>query len=206
MDVTDRNQLIAGLGLIVLGIVVAIVASVGVHMAEADEFNEFGQAIYAGFPRGWLPALVAQTISLGGVLMVLGGITLTFVYGRTLTWARAVIGSLVFTALMFIIFAIIPNQLLTLFQGPLGWGGETFFTIPAFLVLGNEISISYSVVKDMIVAGYATTMLIAIPVAMYQWQERATKRADTPPPEPVSRYGRPLREPNGHGGNGEVVL
>lgn len=208
-NVTERRQLLAGLGLVVLGIIVAVVASVGVHMAEADEFNEFGQELYAGFPRGWLPATVAQAIALGGVLMSMAGIALAFLYGKALTWSRAMLGALLFTALMFIIFAIIPNQMLTLFQGPLGWGGDTFFTIPAFLVLGNEISISYSVIKDMIVAGYATTMLIALPVVMYQWQERAKKKESAPPPEPISTYGRPLRAPNGHGtnghGNGQVI-
>lgn len=206
---TERRQLLAGLGLVVLGIIVAVVASVGVHMAEADEFNEFGQEIYAGFPRGWFPATVLQTIALGGVLLSMGGITLAFLYNKTLTWSRAMLGALLFTGLMFIIFAIVPNQMLTLFQGPLGWGGDTFFTIPAFLVLGNEISISYSAVKDMIVAGYVTTMLIVLPVVMYQWQERSKKKASAPPPEPVSTYGRPLRATNGHGsnghGNGQVV-
>ena len=210
MEVTQRQQLMAGLGLIVLGIVVAIVGSVGVHMAEASEFNEFGQEIYPGFPRGWFPATIAQTVALGGALVSMAGIALAFLYGKTLTWARAMIGALLFTGLVFIIFAIIPNQMLTLFQGPLGWGSDVLFTIPPVLVLGNDISISYSVLKDMIVAGYVTTMLILLPVVMYQWQERAKKRADAPPPEPVSKYGRPIRATNGHSGNGhgngEVVL
>ena len=59
-------------------------------------------------------------------------------------------------------------------------------------MLNNEIEISYATLKDMIVAGYATTMVIVIPVVMYQIQERA-KNADQPKPTPVSSYGRPLR-------------
>lgn len=191
---TERQQLWAGLGLTLLGVIVAIVGGFLVHTAEAPEVNDLGQSIYVGFPRGWLPALVAQMISLGGVLMSMGGILLAFVYGRTLTWARAMIGGMLFTGLMFIIFAIIPNQMLTLFQGTLDWNAtRTLLTVPPAMVLGNEVAISYAAAKDMIVAGYVTTALIVVPVAMYQYQERTKKKKDQPKPEPVSSYGRPMR-------------
>ena len=193
---TERKQLIAGLGLVLLGIIVAIVFSFLVHTAEADEFNEFGEAIFVGFPRGWVPALAAQTIALGGVLLSMAGIALAFLYQRQLTWARAMLGALLFAALMFVLFAIIPNQMLTIFQSTLEWTPQKIFiTIPPWLVLGNELSISYAALKDMIVAGYVTTLLIVLPVVMYQWQERA-KKADEPKPEPVSNYGRPMRVGN----------
>lgn len=189
----QRKQLIAGMGLVVLGIVVAIAASFLVHTAEADTFNDLGEEIWIGFPRGWIPATIAQTIALGGVLMVLGGLTLAFLYQREMTWARAMLGAVLFASLMFVIFAIIPNQMLTLFQTTLEWTPQrTFLTIPPWLVLNNDVSISYAALKDMLVAGYVTTMLIVIPVVMYQWQERS-KRATDAKPEPVSRYGRPLR-------------
>ncbi|MFC2153743.1 hypothetical protein ACFLQ7_03845 [Actinomycetota bacterium] len=190
---TERKQLIAGLGLVLLGIIVAIVFSFLVHTAEADEFNEFGEAIFVGFPRGWVPALIAQTIALGGVLLSMAGIALAFLYKRQLTWARAMIGALLFAALMFVLFAIVPNQMLTIFQSTLEWTPQKIFlTVPPWLVLGNDLSISYAALKDMIVAGYVTTLLILLPVVMYQWQERA-KKADEPKPEPVSNYGRPMR-------------
>ena len=190
---TERRQLIAGSGLVLLGIIVAIAFSFLVHTAEADEFNEFGEAIFVGFPRGWVPALIAQTIALGGVLLSMAGIALAFLYKRQLTWARAMLGALLFAALMFVLFAIIPNQMLTIFQSTLEWTPQKiFFTVPSWLVLGNDLSISYAALKDMIVAGYVTTLLIVLPVVMYQWQERA-KKADQPKPEPVSNYGRPMR-------------
>jgi hypothetical protein len=178
---------------VLLGIIVAIVFSFLVHTAEADEFNEFGEAIFVGFPRGWVPALIAQTIALGGVLLSMAGIALAFLYKRQLTWARAMIGALLFAALMFVLFAIVPNQMLTIFQATLEWTPQKIFvTVPPWLVLGNDLSISYAALKDMIVAGYVTTLLILLPVVMYQWQERA-KKADEPKPEPVSNYGRPMR-------------
>ena len=193
--VNERTRVIIGLGATIAGVIVAIVGGVFVHMAEAPEFNEFGQEIFAGFPRGWVVATIAQIISLTGFIMILIGMTFGFVYQRTLTWARAMLGSLLFTGLTFILFAIIPNQMLTLFQATLEWTPQKiFFTFPRWLTLGSEISISYAALKDMIVAGYVTTMLIVLPIVMWQMQGRAMK-ADEPKPEPVSRFGRPMRDP-----------
>ena len=190
---TERQQLWAGIGLIFLGLIVAIAGGFLVHTSEAPEVNDLGQPIFEGFPRGWIPSTIAQMISLGGVLMSMGGVLLAFVYGKTLTWARAMIGAMLFTGLMFIIFAIIPNQMLTLFQGTLDWSpNRILITIPPVLVLGSDVAISYAAAKDMIVAGYVTTALIVVPVAMYQYQKRAEKK-DVPKPQPVSNYGRPMR-------------
>lgn len=190
---SERTRQIAGIGAILIGLVVTMVASWVVHMAEAPEVDEFGQELYSLVPRSWVLATAAQSVALGGVLLVLAGLTFGFVYKRKLTWARAMLGALVFAGLMTILFAIIPNQMLTLFQATLDWTpSKIFVTIPAVLVLNNEIEISYATLKDMIVAGYATTMLLAVPIVMYQFQERA-KRADQPKPARVSDYGRPLR-------------
>lgn len=190
---TERTQMLAGVGLSLLGIVTALVGSFLVHTAEAPEVNEFGQEIFVGFPRGWIPATIAQTIALTGVIMLLGGLTLIFVYNKPLTWARAMIGAVLFMSLMFVIFAIIPNQMLTLFQSTLEWTPQKIIvTVPPFLVLGNELAISAAAAKDMIVAGFTTTMLFVVPIFMYQWQKRAETRNE-PKPEPVSNYGRPMR-------------
>ena len=191
----ERTRVIIGLGATIAGVIVAIVGGVFVHMAEAPEVNEFGQEIFAGFPRGWVVATIAQIISLTGFLLLLAGMAFGFIYQRTLTWARAMLAALLFTGLMFIIFAIIPNQMLTLFQATLEWTPQKIFiTFPTWLTLGSEISISYAALKDMIVAGYATTMLFVVPIVMYQMQGRAEK-AKQPKPDPVSQFGRPMREP-----------
>jgi hypothetical protein len=191
--VNERTRQIAGIGAVLIGLVTTMVASWVVHMAEAPEVDEFGREIYGLVPRSWVLATVAQSVALGGVLLILAGLTFGFIYKRKLTWSRAMLGALLFSGLMTILFAIIPNQMLTLFQATLDWNpSRIFVTIPAVLVLNNEIEISYATVKDMIVAGYSTTMLLAVPIVMYQMQERA-KRADQPKPTPVSDYGRPLR-------------
>ncbi len=189
----ERKQLVVGITLIVIGLVVAMGASFVVHMVEAPEFDDLGRALFPNVPRGWVYATIAQSIALGGVLMSMAGMTFGWVYGKPLTWASAMVGAVLFTGLMFIIFAVIPNQFLTLTQATLEWTPQRIlFTIPPILVLNNDVSISYSALKDMISAGYATTMLLLIPVVMYKWQERE-KNADVPKPAPVSNYGRPMR-------------
>ncbi|MEZ5174774.1 MAG: hypothetical protein R2823_01025 [Acidimicrobiia bacterium] len=189
----ERKRLAIGYAAILVGIIITIVASLGVHMSEAPEVDDFGRELYSFMPRGWVVVTMFQLIALGGVLIAMGGITYGFIYRRPMTWARAMLGGLLFTALMLILFAVIPNQFLTLTQSTLEWTPQkNFFTIPPILVLNNDVSISYAALKDMISAGYVTTLTIAVPVIMYQMQERA-KRADVPKPTPVSDYGRPLR-------------
>ena len=163
------------------------------HFTGLDEFDNIGREIYPSIPRGWLLELAGQAVAVGGALLVIAGLTLAFLYDRRLTWARASLGAALFTALMMILFGIVPNQWLTLAQGQFEWtSAKIAFTIPSWLVLNNEVAISYAVIKEAIVAGYATNLLVAVAVVMYQWQERAKKRAAGPPPNLVSVYGRPV--------------
>ena len=102
------------------------------------------------------------------------------------------VGSEKIPFMVIILLGIVPNEFLGLTQGTLAWTDQKIlFTIPSWLVLNNEVSISYAAVKDIITAGYSTTVLIAVAVGAYQLQERA-KRADQPKPQVVSSYGRPV--------------
>lgn len=189
----ERRRLTIGILAILIGVVTTLVASVAVHMASAPEVDDFGRELYSFMPRGWLVVTVFQSIALGGTLLAMAGATFGFLWQRPLTWARAMFAALLYAGLMMILFAIIPNEFLTLAQSTWEWTPQKIFvTIPAVLVLNNEVEISYAALKDMISAGYVTTLLIVIPIVMYQWQERA-KRVDVPKPTPVSDYGRPLR-------------
>ncbi len=207
----ERIRLAVGYLTILVGLVVTVVASVAVHMSESPEFDALGRELYPMVPRGWLPVTIAQSVAIGGVLILMGGIWFAHIHLRKLTWSNAMLGALLFSALMLILFAVIPNQFLTLAQGPLDWTAQKIFvTIPPFLVLGNEISISYAALKDILLQGWVGTLLIGIPVVMYQIQERSKKNKNTPPPAPVSDYGRPLRvsataSTNGASSNGSGV-
>jgi len=191
--VNRRKQITAGIALILIGIVGTVAASVVVHMAGSPEFDQLGRELFPAVPRSWQLVTLAQLVALGGVLVSMAGATYGFLWKLPLTWARAMLGALLFSGLMFIIFAIIPNEFLTLTQATLEWTPtKTFVVIPPILVLNNEIVLSQAVLKDMISAGYATTMLILIPVIMYKWQVKAATK-DIPKPTPISDYGRPLR-------------
>lgn len=190
---SERKNLIIGIALVAVGAVVAIGGSYVVHMTEAPAFDDLGRPLYPNVPRGWVLVTLAQIVALGGVLVSMAGVVLAWIYQRPLTWARAMLGALLFSGLMFIIFAIVPNQFLTLVQAELEWTPQKIFvTIPPILVLNNDVSISLSALKDILSAGYATTMLVLVPVVMYKWQVRP-KKADTPKPIAISDYGRPFR-------------
>jgi hypothetical protein len=187
-----------GIGAIVVGAVIAVAGAVAAHYTALPKVNEFGIEDWPWIPRELLGAtwgipLIGQIISVTGGFIIIGGITLAFLYEREMTWARAAIGATVFSALMMLIFGIIPNEWLTLTQATLAWTPQkTLITIPSFLTLNNEIAFSYAALKDALLQGYVVSALVAVPLAMYWWQGREERAAKAPPPEPVSSYGRPL--------------
>lgn len=189
----QRKYFIFGIGATAAGLLTCVAGFMFAHFTGLNEFDELGREIYPSIPRGWGWELIGQVVSVGGALLVIAGLALAFLYRREMTWARASLGALLFTALMIIFFGIIPNQWLNLAQGPWEWtSAKVAVTLPKWLVLNNEVSISYAAIKDAIVGGYVLVLTGAIAVTMYQWQEREKKRAAAPPPEPVSVYGRPV--------------
>jgi hypothetical protein len=58
-------------------------------------------------------------------------------------------------------------------------------------VLNNTVQISYDTLKDLVVAGYATTVLVLFMVVPYQVQERRKRRGEPKAPT-TSLYGRPV--------------
>lgn len=178
-----------------VGFVVMLVASAFVHAAESPVTDTLGNDLWPAIPRGWVWVTLGQIVALGGVLLMLAGITLAFVYDRKLTWARAAIGAAIYVSVMLILFAIIPNQWLTLAQSELEWTPtKVFVAIPPALVLNNELNISYDTLKDIISGTYAVIMLIVVAVAMVKWQDHSKEKAQAPPkPAPISKFGRPMR-------------
>lgn len=188
-----KRYLQIGILLMVAGSALALAAAFAVHLIGLPKVNEFGVELYSAVPRGWQATLIAQTISLTGVLVAMAGMTLAFLYQRKLTWARASIGAFLFTALMMILFGVIPNEYLTLVQSTLDWSNQrTLVTLPSWLVLGNDISISYAAFKDIIGQGYILTCIGGTAIFMWKWQERTKRLATEGTPELVSKYGRPI--------------
>jgi hypothetical protein len=187
-----RYQRLGALG-IVLGIAAAIGGSLIAHFTGLPETDALGRDLYPAVPRGWIPVVVGQLIALGGTLVLLGGIASAFLYRRHMTWARASIGALLFVSLMMILFGIVPNEWLTLTQSVWEWTPQKIaLTIPSWLVLNNDVSISFAAIKDIVSGTYVIVVLAAIAITMYQWQERQKQTETAPPPKPVSSYGRPI--------------
>lgn len=192
---SDRTKLVAGLAAIAVGFVVLVVASMFVHATEAAVADEFGNELWGFVPRGWVWATLGQTVALGGVLLMMAGVTLALVYDRPMTWARAAIGGFLFVALLLILFGVVPNQWLTLAQAELEWTPtKLLVTVPPALVLQNDVSVSFAAFKDMIAGGYAVVVLVVIIIVMIKWQDHQKEKASAKPkPTPVSKFGRPMR-------------
>jgi uncharacterized membrane protein (Fun14 family) len=206
--VTDAQRQRFGVIGIVAGTVLFFVGVFAAHFTGLPETNAVGQELYPHIPRClpfepfqsgllsssgcWLIPTSMQMVALIGSQLALGAIVFGWIWKRELTWARATVGAFIFTLEMLILLGIVPNQWLALAQGTLDWNTQrTMISIPKWLVLNNDVSISYGAVKDIIAAGYSTTVVIGVGVLAYQLQERA-KRGEQPKPTVVSSYGRPV--------------
>lgn len=186
---------------LVVGTAVFFLGAFAAHFTELPPTNNVGQEIYPHIPRCvwfeaqpscWVLPITTKTISFIGSQIALGALVFGWLWQKKMTWARATVGSFIFTLEMLILLGIVPNEFLGLTQGTLAWTDQKILvSIPPWLVLNNEVNISYAAVKDAIAAGYSTTVLIAVAVGAYQLQERA-KKAGQPKPQVVSSYGRPV--------------
>ena len=203
-ELTDSQRLKAGTALLGLGMLLMGVAVVWVHFAGLP-INEFVDGEFVPFviepaffndiPRGWLPKSIGYLAAFGGSqMMILGGFFL-WVLNKPMTWARASIAAALTWMEMVIIFGIVPSEWLNLSQTDLDWSPQNVaFTLPSWLVLGNDIDISLAVLKDAISAGYNTGLLVAAPVFAIMLQKmRDGRPAPKATEEPKSPYGRTLR-------------
>jgi len=185
----------AGLALLAVGVIFA-------HFTNLPLLDSVGREIHPWIPRCtffennpqrcWVLPTTGGAIAVLGSQIAMGAIVYGWIYGRKLTWALATVGAFLFTLEMLILLGIVPNQWLNLAQGTLDWSErKILLTIPRWLVLNNTVRISYGMLKDVIAAGYSTTVLAAVAIGAYQWQERA-KKAGRPVATTTSLYGRPV--------------
>jgi len=170
------------------------------HFTGLAETNNVGQEIYPHIPRCawfesgacWVIPITTKVIAFVGSQVALAAIIFGWIWKRPTTWAIATVAAFLFTLEMIILLGIVANEWLGLAQGTLAWTEQKILiTVPKWLVLNNDLHVSYGVVKDMIVAGYSTTVLLIVALGAYRLQEGA-KKADQPKPQVVSSYGRPI--------------
>ena len=147
------------------------------------------------WPRGMFWKGAGYLVVLGATTMVLVGATFLWVLNQPMTWARATFAAFIaFIALVFY-FGMVPSEWLNFAQTDLNWSNQRdALTIPAFLVLGNEVSISYAAIKDSIQMGYSLGLLgfsgfLAIQI---QKMKEGRPASAASPAEKKSPYGRPL--------------
>ena len=199
---TDQKRQRIGLVGVVVGFLMLALGVLVAHFTNLPLQDDVGRQLYSFISRCsflendpatcWMIPTLGQLTAFIGSQVMLAGIVFGWIHRRPLTWALATVAAFLFTIEMIVLFGIVPNEFLALAQGPLDWSNQKIFlTIPQWMVLNNDVSISYAVLKDLISAGYSTTLLVAIAVGAYQLQERA-KKAGRPAPEVLSTYGRPI--------------
>jgi hypothetical protein len=200
-ELSDSRRKAIGWGLLLVGTVTLAVAVWWIHYSSfpatevvdgetipvvLDEFN--------WVPRGPIWKGLGYLVAFGASQMMVVGVLFVFVLNQKMTWARAAFAAFVTWMELVIIFAIVPSEWLTFAQTDLDWSTQRIaFVIPPWLVLGNEVEISYAVIKDSISMGYHLVMLGAAAVFGLQLQKMKQGRpASADKPEPKSPYGRPL--------------
>lgn len=190
-----------GVAGIVTGMVLLVFGVFAAHFTGLPETDSLGRELYPNIPRClafegdacWVIPTSMQLLALVGSQLLFAGIVVGWILGRPLTWARATAAALLFTVEMLILFGIVPNQWLALTQGTWEWTSQKIaFTIPRWLVLNNDVSISYGAIKDIVSGGYSALMLGIVAVTIYQLQERPKRVATQAKTEKVSPFGRPL--------------
>jgi hypothetical protein len=199
--VTERLRKRLGITGVALGVAMLGVGVAIAHFSGLPETNAVGREIYPHIPRCawfetggscWVIPTSGQVVAVGGSQLLFAGVVVGWILDRPLTWARAPVAALLTTVEMIVLFGVVPNQWLSLTQGTFEWTAQkTAFTLPRWLMLNNEVGISYGAIKDIVSGGYSAVMLGLIAVTAYQLQERG-KRRGAPAPAKVSSYGRPI--------------
>ncbi|HEX2368925.1 MAG TPA: hypothetical protein VHM94_06805 [Acidimicrobiia bacterium] len=179
------TSLLLGIPAIVVGVLIA-------HFALLPP--EVDRGIFEFIPRGWPWFTAGQIIAFVGSQLILFGAAMIWVANQPLTWARTAFASFLTWIEFVLLFGVVPSEWLNLSQGPLGWTSQNIaFTIPPWLVLGNEVQISFGAIKDAISGGYYLVVFVGWIVVAYMLQDwgKISPGGDQPKVR-TSPYGRPL--------------
>jgi hypothetical protein len=188
-ELTEQQRNRYGWSMMAFGVVALVVGVIVVHYAAADPDAGMGW-----IPRGWFVKSIGYLFGLAASQLLIVGAALAFVLGRPMTWAVATFAAFLVWVEFVMLFGIVPSEWLNLSQTDLDWSTQRIaFTIPPWLVLGNQIDISWAVIKDSISMGYNLTILVGAAIFAYKIQDIGKGRpAQAEKPEKVSPYGRPL--------------
>lgn len=201
-EMSDRQRLRVGGGSLVVGLILMIVGVTIVHVYGRGSDNPPPAGFFL-----WMFELLdtdAQKFGKGfGYLVVFAasqliivGAALVWILNQRMTWARAAFAALLTWIELVVIFGIVPSEWLNFSQTDLDWSTQRpvpgLDPLPPWLVLNNEVTISWGAVKDAISGGYNVTMLVLAGLFAYKLQDVGKPRPQKAPEEKISPYGRPL--------------
>ena len=145
-------------------------------------------------PRAWYWKALGYISAFAASQLMLAGAALIWVLNQKMTWSRAMFAAFLAWIELLLLFGIVPSEWLNLAQTDLDWSSQRVaLTIPPFLVLGNQVDISWAVVKDLISTGWHLVMIPAVAIFALQVQRMYDGRpASAEKPESKSPYGRTL--------------
>ena len=199
-ELTDRQRLRFGGGALVLGLLLMVVAVTVVHIygrpAEQVPSLEPFRSMFTGIDQGAHKYLkgVGYFLVFGASQLMIGGAAVIWVLNQKMTWARAGFAAFLAWMEMVFVFGVVPSEWLNFSQTDLDWSTQNiWFDVPKFLVLNNDVQISFGAVKDAISGGYNMVMLVLAGLFAYKLQDIGKPRpAGEAKSAPVSPYGRPL--------------
>lgn len=200
-ELTDGRRKSMGWAMLGFGTVLLILAVWWIHFSSFPVTQvvdgEEVPVVLSAFnwvPRGWVWKGIGYLAAFGASQLMLAGAGFIFVLNQKMTWARAVFAAFLAWFELLLLFGIVPSEWLNLAQTDLDWSSQRIaLTIPSFLVLGNEVEISYAVLKDSISMGWHLVMIPAVAIFALQIQKMHDGRpAAAEKPEKKSPYGRPL--------------
>lgn len=200
-ELSDSRRKAIGALLLIAGLVGLAVGVAWIHWSsipETELVNGVEVPVVVDqlnwFPRGIWWKGIGYLIVLGATTITLIGATFLWVLNQRMTWARATTAAVIAWMALVFYFGMVPSEWLNFAQTDLEWSSQrAALTIPPFLVLGNDVEISYAVIKDSIQMGYSLGLLGFAAVLAIQIQKMKDGRPPSARPvEKKSPYGRPL--------------
>lgn len=146
------------------------------------------------FPRGGLWLGLGYLIVLGAVTLCLVGGAMLWVLNQPMTWTRATVAAMLTWVGLVFYLGMVPSEWLTFAQTELDWSSQRVaLTIPSWLVLNNDVEISWAAIRDSVQAGFSLGVLgLAIVLGLQFQRMKDGRPASAQASEVISPYGRPL--------------
>lgn len=191
-ELSDSRRRTIGGGLLILGLLGIVLGVIWIHWSSysPDEVVD----LLNWWPRGAIWKGLGYLVVLGATTMALVGATFLWVLNQKMTWARATVAGMLAWLTLVFFFGMVPSEWLSYAQTDLDWSSQRVaVAIPAFLMLGNTVELSWEAVKDSISMGYHLVMLgVAVVFALQVQKIKEGRPAAAAPVEKKSPYGRPL--------------